>query len=61
MEVGAEEVRLTIERGTDPISGRLDLPDGRRLAFEGYVQLVAALEAIREPPPKDEVNPGGRP
>ncbi|HSI79949.1 MAG TPA: hypothetical protein VK919_04790 [Solirubrobacterales bacterium] len=60
MEATADEVRLTIERGSNPISGRLDLPDGRRLAFEGYVQLVAALEAIREPPPDGEGKSGGK-
>jgi len=59
VEANADEVRLTIERGSDPIAGKLDLPDGRRLAFEGYVQLVAALEAIRAPSPNDGSDPGG--
>jgi 2-methylisocitrate lyase-like PEP mutase family enzyme len=59
VEVGAEDLRLTIERGSDPIAGSLGLPDGRALRFEGYVQLVAALEDVRNPPPSDDPEEGG--
>jgi hypothetical protein len=54
VEVDADDLRLTIERGSDPIAGSLGLPDGRALRFEGYVQLVAALEDVRKPPPSDD-------
>jgi hypothetical protein len=59
VEVGADDLRLTIERGSDPIAGSLGLPDGRALRFEGYVQLVAALEDARKPSPTDDPEEGG--
>ena len=39
---------MTIETGSDPIAGRLALPDGSSTPFEGYVELIAALERLRE-------------
>lgn len=59
MEANAAEVGLTIERGSDPIAGSLELPGGLTVRFEGYVQLVAALEGVRESPPPDENDEGG--
>lgn len=58
MEASAE-VGLTIERGSDPIAGSLELPGGLTVRFEGYVQLVAALEGVREPPLPDQNDEGG--
>ncbi|WP_100444196.1 hypothetical protein [Glycomyces xiaoerkulensis] len=41
------ELKLTLEHGAEPIAGRLELPDGRVLRFEGYMQLVGILENVR--------------
>jgi hypothetical protein len=40
-------VRLQLDRASDPISGSLVFPDGRELAFSGWIDLTAALERVR--------------
>jgi hypothetical protein len=40
------QVTLRVEPGSEPISGQVLLPDGTETAFEGYVQLIAALEEL---------------
>ena len=51
MEAIATELSVTIEPGSDPISGRVRLADGSADRFEGYVQLIAAIERIRRQNP----------
>lgn len=48
MATRTSELRLTIEHGSEPIAGSLDLPDGHTMRFEGYLQLVGFLEDLRE-------------
>ena len=60
MEARADELRLTIERGSDPIAGYIGLVEGPELRFEGYVQLVVVLERVRSAPPADESDEGGK-
>lgn len=50
MQLEARELRLSIEPGSDPIAGRIGPPNGSQTSFEGYMQLVAALEELRESP-----------
>ncbi|HEY1284575.1 MAG TPA: hypothetical protein VGF04_00665 [Solirubrobacterales bacterium] len=47
MQLEERELRLSIQPGSDPIAGRIGPPEGARTPFEGYVQLVAALEELR--------------
>lgn len=50
-----------IRHGCEPIAGSLDLPDGRTLPFEGYLQLVALLEDLRHRrPPMQSAGDSGR-
>lgn len=35
---------VSIRPGSDPIAGQVRLPDGTTTPFEGYVQLIAAVE-----------------
>ncbi len=46
-----EQAKLTvaIDPGSDPIAGWLTLPRGAPVPFEGYVELIAALERVRAP------------
>lgn len=57
MEDEQAELTVTIESGSDPIAGRLALPNGSSTPFEGYVELIAALERLRgealASPPKE--------
>ena len=39
---------IIIKPGSEPIAGQVRLPDGSTLAFEGYVQLIAAVERVHE-------------
>lgn len=41
------ELTLAIEPRSDPIAGRIRFPDGSVTPFEGYLQLVAAVERAR--------------
>jgi hypothetical protein len=50
---------LIIEPGSEPISGRLRLPDETETRFEGYVQLIAALEELRGGPAAAGATPPG--
>jgi hypothetical protein len=47
MQLERRELRLSIEPGSDPIAGRIGPPGGAQTPFEGYMQLVAALEELR--------------
>jgi hypothetical protein len=38
---------IELDDGPDPIAGRVRAPGGMDRRFEGYTQLVAALEATR--------------
>ncbi|MGN6171319.1 MAG: hypothetical protein ACTHQQ_24600 [Solirubrobacteraceae bacterium] len=51
-------VGLYIDQTSDPISGSLVYPDGRRLPFAGWIELTAALEEARHFEPLDVVAHG---
>ncbi len=51
---------LYLDQASDPISGSLVYPDGRRLAFAGWIELTAALEEARHFEPLDVVAHGKR-
>jgi hypothetical protein len=47
MQLENKEFSLSIDPGSDPIAGRIGRAGGSQTRFEGYVQLVAALEDLR--------------
>ena len=51
-------VALYLDPASDPISGSLVYPDGRKLAFAGWIELTAALEEARHYEPLDVVAHG---
>jgi hypothetical protein len=51
-------VGLYLDRTSDPISGSLVYPDGRRRPFAGWIELTAALEEARHGEPPDVVAHG---
>ena len=53
-------VGLYLDPASDPISGSLVYPDGRRLAFAGWIELTAALEEARHFESLDVVAHGTR-
>jgi len=60
MKLESRELRLSIEPGSDPIAGRIGPPGGSQTSFEGYMQLVAALEELREGRPDGHGDPSGQ-
>jgi hypothetical protein len=40
-------MEIWIERASEPIAGRLTQPGGENVAFAGWVELSAAIEATR--------------
>jgi hypothetical protein len=57
MQLEGQELRLSIKPGSDPIAGRIGRPGGSQTPFEGYMQLVAALEELRETGPGGQGDP----
>jgi hypothetical protein len=51
-------VALHLDPASDPISGSVVYPDGRTLAFAGWIELTAALEGARHAGPLDVVAHG---
>ena len=51
-------VGLHLDPASDPISGSLVYPDGRRFPFAGWIELTAALEEARHFEPLDVVAHG---
>lgn len=51
MEATEIELRLWIEPEREPISGRIGAAAGPPVRFRGYMQLIAALERIRDGDP----------
>jgi hypothetical protein len=51
-------VALHLDPASDPISGSVVYPDGRKLAFAGWIELTAALEGARHAGPLDVVAHG---
>ena len=49
-------IGLTVEVRSEPIAGSIRLPNGATERFEGYLQLIAALESARSagPNPADD-------
>jgi len=60
METKQANLGLTIEPGSEPISGQVRLPDGSTTAFEGYVQLIAAIERAHDPDAAASPDAGAR-
>ncbi|MGH2955740.1 MAG: hypothetical protein ACRDL6_01935 [Solirubrobacterales bacterium] len=65
MEREQAQLTVTIEAGSDPIAGHLALPDGESTPFEGYMELIAALERCsgksrRRDPTQEEDEAGQR-
>ncbi|HZO77427.1 MAG TPA: hypothetical protein VFB39_05235 [Solirubrobacteraceae bacterium] len=60
MTQSSVSVGLYLDQASDPISGSLVYPDGRRLAFAGWIELTAALEEARHFEPLDVVAHGER-
>jgi hypothetical protein len=50
---------LEIVPGSEPIEGVLCAPDGSSRKFTGTLGLLAAIEAMREPPAPPDVSPRG--
>ncbi|MEX2194542.1 MAG: hypothetical protein WD844_04575 [Thermoleophilaceae bacterium] len=44
-----DEIRLEVLPGTAPIAGSIHPGSGEPLSFTGYVELIAALEAVLHP------------
>jgi len=61
MEGEHAQLTVTIEAGSDPIAGRLALADGSSTHFEGYMELVAALERLRAGAPTSPPQPNPLP
>jgi hypothetical protein len=40
-------ITLELERGSEPIAGQLASPGGPERRFSGYMELIAALDALR--------------
>lgn len=51
-------VQLNVDSAREPISGSLVYPDGRELAFAGWIELTAALEEARQLQPLDVIAHG---
>jgi len=43
------DVHLRLTAGANPVTGRLLDPRGHETGFEGYVELIAALERLLDP------------
>ena len=48
-ECATVDVHLRLTAGADPVTGRLLDPAGHETGFEGYVELIAALERLLDP------------
>jgi hypothetical protein len=46
---GANRLILELDAASRPIAGRIGPRAGRAIEFSGYMDLIAALEALREP------------
>jgi hypothetical protein len=51
-------VVIELDAGPDPIAGLLLMDGSGRRRFEGYTQLIAALEAVRADAPDEEEDDG---
>lgn len=61
MDQGTTPVGLEIERGVEPISGWCTAPDGMRVRFVGWVELVSRLAALVTPPEIGSQEEAGHP
>ncbi len=48
---GAAVMKLSIEIGSDPIEGSLSVDAGAPQPFRGWIELVAAIESLRDTAP----------
>jgi hypothetical protein len=44
----AAEIQLSIDIGSEPISGSVSMGNGGRQQFRGWIELVATIESARE-------------
>lgn len=50
----AAEMQLSIDIGSEPISGSVSMGDGAAREFCGWIELVATIESARESDPGDQ-------
>jgi hypothetical protein len=50
VNLGRARVQLSIELGSDPISGSFTARDGESHTFSGWIELAAAIEDLRADP-----------
>lgn len=43
------ELRLVLDRGVDPIRGRISMEDGATVEFAGWLALAGALQRLSSP------------
>ena len=51
VETKPADLSLMIQPGSEPITGQFRLPDGSTAPFEGYLELIAAIERVHNPGP----------
>lgn len=47
MSERATQLKLAVDVGSDPISGSVAIGGGNPMSFCGWIELVAAIEAVR--------------
>jgi hypothetical protein len=58
MDANTAQLGISIERGSEPIAGKVRRPDGTSAPFHGYVQLIAVIERVHLGKQADDVTPG---
>jgi hypothetical protein len=61
VELGSARLELSIELGSDPITGSVAPSAGEARRFSGWIELVAAIEAARASGPMQTKTLGGVP
>jgi hypothetical protein len=47
VQTGSVQLRLTIDLGSDPISGSVEVAEHAPMLFRGWIDLVSAIEDAR--------------
>lgn len=55
------QIALSVDVGSDPISGQVTVASGPAAPFRGWIELAAAIEAARVPILGAGLSPGGSP
>jgi hypothetical protein len=58
MDANTAQLGISIERGSEPIAGKVRQPDGTSAPFHGYVQLIAVIERVHVGEQADNGRPG---